>query len=349
MKAVVFYEHGGPEVLRYEDVPDPTPARDEVVLKVGAVSVNPGPDTLTREHGFGMPGFELPHVSGADPAGEVVEVGSEVEGFSIGDRVVVYPIMRCGTCDFCQAGAPDNYCRRYRLFGVQTWGGRAEYARVPASQLVRLPPAVSYEAAAALSVSYLTAWYGMVARARLEPGETLLVVGAGGGCGVAAIQLAQLVGARPFALTGAEWKAKRLAGLGAEAVFSYYDEDWPDQVREKTGGLGVNAVFDNVGVQTWRRSIGCLDRAGRLYCSGGTTGLELSVDVRQLYRGQITLHFFTHGPKADLERLVGLVADGTIEPVIDSRFPMSQAARAEEKLAAREHFGKIILVPDGVV
>jgi NADPH:quinone reductase-like Zn-dependent oxidoreductase len=345
VKAVVFHEHGGTDVLRYEELPDPVPGPDDVVLRVEAVSVNPGPDTLTRQHGFGMPGFELPHVTGIDPAGEVVAVGSRVDAFAPGDRAVVYAIMPCGSCRFCEAGAPENYCRDFRLFGVHSWGGRAEYARVPARQLVRLPPGVSYEAAAALALSYVTAFHGLASRARIRPGETLLVVGAGGGCGVAAVQLGVALGARVFAVTGADWKAQRLAGLGAEAVFSSRDEDWPDLVREATSGHGVDVLFDNVGTETWTRSIACLDRGGRMFCSGGSSGLELSLDVRRLYREQLTFHFYTHGARADLVHLLGEVASGRIEPVIDSRFPLREAARAEEKLAARQHFGKIILTP----
>jgi acryloyl-coenzyme A reductase len=347
MKAIVIQEHGGPEVLRYMDVPDPEPGPGEVLLRVRALSVNPGPDVLTREGKFGLPGFSLPHVGGSDPAGEIAAVGAGVTSFSVGDRVVVYPILSCGECDFCVRGAGENYCRQWRLWGAQTWGGRAELARVPAQNLVALPDNVSFEAAATLPVSYITTWHGLVDRAGLNQDDTLLVMGAAGGVGVAAIQFGRLLGARVLAVSGTAPKRELARALGADLTFDYRDSDWPDQVRAATGGRGASVVFDNVGQATWTQSLSTLDRAGRFVNSGGGTGLAMAFDGLWAYRNMITMHFHIQGTKHNLEQLVGLIAEGRLDPVIDSRFPLAQIADAERKLATKDHFGKIVIEVPG--
>lgn len=347
MKAVVFHEHGPSEVLGYEDMPVPEPGVGEVLLAVRAVSVNHGPDVETRRKGFGMGRLPMPHIGGVDPAGEVVGLGPGVDGVAVGDRVAVYPVIACGVCDFCQAGAAENYCRDSRLFGVQTPGGRAQFVNVPATQLVALPDTVSYEAAAALGVAYTTTFHGMYERAGLTAEDTLLVMGAGGGCGVAAVQLAKITGARVLAVTGAGWKGERLLELGADAVFSYRDPEWTAQVLDATGGLGVTAAFDNAGATTLAASLSCLGRGGRLFCSGGTTGLEVGLNIRDLYRNHNSLLFYVQGAKADMEALVALVAVGELDPVIDRVYPLHEAAAADEHLDAQEQFGRVVLSVEG--
>jgi NADPH:quinone reductase-like Zn-dependent oxidoreductase len=345
MKAVMFEEHGGTEVLRYTDVEDPRPGPGEVVIRVEAVTVNPGPDVQTREGRFGVPGFSLPHVGGSDATGEVVELGEGVESVSVGRRVVVYPILSCGECDFCRRGVGENYCRNWRLWGVQTWGGRAEYAAIPAANLVPLPDTVSWEAASTLPISYITSWHGIVDRGALAEGDTVLVMGAAGGCGVAAIQIARVHGARTIAVSGEEWKRKRALELGAEIAIDYHDKDRADQVREATGGQGVTIAFDNVGESTWPQSLSCLDRAGRLVCSGTTTGPKIDFDARWAYRNMIGLHFYMCGSRSNLESLVDLIDEGRLDPVVDSSFPLQEIVKAEDKLATQDHFGKIVLTP----
>lgn len=344
MKAITFDRHGGSDVLEYRDLDRPTPGPDEVLIAVKAVSINHGPDIETRRRGFSMGQVEMPHIGGVDPAGEIVELGSDVTGYAVGDRVAVYPVIACGVCDFCLRGAPENYCSNSLLYGVQTQGGRAQFAVAPATQLVRLPETVSYQAAAALGVAYTTTWHGMVERAQLTAEDTLLVMGAGGGCGVAAVQLGKLLGARVLAVTGSQWKQDRVRELGADEVFSYRDSDWPDQVRAATGGKGVTVVFDNVGTETLSSSIECLARGGRLFCSGGTTGFEVTLDVRHLYRNLISLLFYVQGSKADMEKLVALVADGRLNPVVDSTYELSDAAEADDHLDAQHQFGRVVLV-----
>lgn len=348
MKAALFLEHGGPEVLRYEDVADPVPGAGEVLVKVGAVTVNHGPDTMVRSGTFRLP-IPLPHISGSDPAGEVSAVGAGVDESLLGQRVAIEPILACGECDFCLAGAGENYCRNWRLLGVHRWGGRAEYVVVPARNLVELPDSVGFEQAACLGMAYLTVYHGLVRKAGIAATDTLLVLGAGGGVGVAAIQIAKDVGARVIAATGEAWKKERAEAVGADLAVCTASDDWPAEVLEATDGRGVSVLFDNVGPATWTQSLPLLDRAGRFVCSGATTGPALSLDAMALYRNHITAFFHMCGPRQDLAELVRLAGEGRIDPVIDSTFPLSDVARAEARLAAREQFGKIVLVPDSVM
>jgi acryloyl-coenzyme A reductase len=344
MKALLFDEYGDAEVLRWEDVPDPEPATAEVVLRVGAVTVNHGPDTMVRSGNFRVP-IPLPHVSGSDPAGEVVAVGSGVDSGLVGQRFGVEPIVACGTCDFCRAGAGENYCRDWKLIGVHRWGGRAEYVSVPAANLVPLSDRVSDEQAACLGMAYLTAYHGLVRKAQVRADDTVLVLGASGGMGVACIELAKDVGAQVIALTR-EQKRERAEAIGADLVLDQGDESWPQAVREATGGDGVSILFDNVGPATWGKSLDLLDRGGRFFCSGGVTGSRLEADVMDLYRRHITAYFYMCGASADLTELVRLVDEGRIEPAIDSSYRLSAAADAERRLAAHDQFGKLVLVPD---
>lgn len=345
LRAALFSEHGGPEVLRYDDTPDPAAGPGDVLVEVEAVTINHGPDTLVRGGKFRI-AMPLPHVSGSDPAGTVVAVGDGVDGALVGLRVGVEPIIACRRCDFCLAGAGENYCRNWQLLGVHRWGGRAELVVVPATNLVPLPDAVSFEQAACLGMAYLTSYHGLLRKATLRADDTVLVVGAGGGVGVAAIQIAKDVGARVIAATRQTWKEERARSIGADVVVNCSEEGWASQVREATDGRGVSVVFDNVGPGTWRESIPLLDRGGRFVCSGATTGFELTVDAVALYRNHTSAFFYMCGPREDLVELVGLVAGDRIDPVIDSRFPLSDAAAAEARLAAGEQFGKIVLVPD---
>jgi acryloyl-coenzyme A reductase len=345
VKAALFAEHGGPEVLLYEDAADPSPGPGEVLVEVAAVTINHGPDTVVRSGRFRIE-VPLPHVSGSDPAGLVAAVGEGVDESLVGLRVGVAPIVACGECDFCLASTGENYCRNWQLLGVHRWGGRAEFVVVPAANLVPLTDGVSFEQAACLGMAYLTAYHGLVRKAQLRRDDTLLVLGSGGGVGVAAIQVAKEVGARVIAGTHVAWKEERARGIGADVVVNCGHEGWADDVREATDGKGVSVLFDNVGPSTWAESVPLLDRAGRFVCSGATTGAELTVDAIALYRNHTTAYFYMCGPREDLVELVRLVDAGRIEPVIDSRYRMSDAAAAEAHLAAGEQFGKVVLVPD---
>lgn len=346
VRAVLFHGHGEGDVLRYVEHPTPEPGADEVLLKVHAVSVNHGPDIETRRSGFGMSALSMPHIGGVDPAGEIVGLGADVQDFRIGDRVAVYPVLACGVCEFCRAGVGENYCPNSRMFGIHTPGGRAEYVTAPAAQLVKLPDAVSYEDAAALGVAYTTCYFGVVERGKVTAGDTLLVMGAGGGVGVAAVQLGKMIGARVIAVTGEQWKQDRVRELGADEVFSYRDANWSKQVMAATDGRGVSVAFDNSGTKTLPDTLTCLGRAGRLFCSGGTTGLQVTLDVRHLYRELISLLFYVQGRKADMAELVELVATGALKPVIDRVYPLAEAAAADEVIDSNTMFGRVVLRVD---
>ena len=344
MKAVIFHEHGGLDVLGYEDVETPQPGAEEVLVRVHACTINRGLDTRVRESGFGFPGFSLPHVGGSDPAGEVVGVGAEVTEVREGDRVVVSAIINDQTCDFCKSGWGENYCRNFKVVGVHTWGGHAEYVKVQARQVIKLPDSVSFEQAACLPVSYNPAWHGLATKAGVNEDDTVLVQAAGSGVGVAAIQIAKLFGARVIATAGSDWKLESAKEIGADEAVNYSNEGWVEEVRELAGSRGVTLAFDNVGQPTWPRSLELLGRAGRIVCSGSTGDPNLQVNLVNLYRNMNTMYFHMQGSYGDLEKLVALVGEGRLRPVIDSRYPLEEAARAEERLLDRAIFGKVVLV-----
>lgn len=345
MKAVVFREHGGPEVLRYEEIDDPELGPGEALVRVRTVTVNRGLDARVRQSGYGFAGFTLPHVGGSDPAGDVVALGPGVTEVAVGDRVIAYPILNCGECDFCRRGAGENYCRRFRVIGVNTWGGFADYVRLPAAKLVVLPDEVAYEIASALPVSYLPAIHGLLTLAQLGPDDTLLVMAAGSGIGMAAIDLARMVGARVIATAGPEWKLQRAREIGADVAVSYADPDWVQQVRDQTDGRGASVVFDNIGAETWPQSLSLADRGARIVCSGTTGTPQVTLNLLDLYRNMITAYFHMQGTSAELRTLVAAVAAGRLHPVIDSRFPLADIVAAEGRLARRENFGKVVLLP----
>ncbi|HEV2282412.1 MAG TPA: zinc-binding dehydrogenase [bacterium] len=345
MHAVTFRKHGGPDVLRLEEVPMPVPGPDDILVKVLACSVNRVPDLLVRASRRGMGELTFPHVLGADPAGEVVAVGSRVVGFPLGHRVVVYPWLRCGECDMCRSGSGENYCRRYRLVGVHLWGGYAEYVRVPAENVIPIPMSVSAETASALALSYTTAWHGLVTRAPVAAGDTVLVMAAGGGIGVAACQIARLHGARVIAAAGSDWKLERVRAFGAEAGVNYSQEGWAEQVLALTGGKGADAVFDTTGKFGWDGCLRVLNRRGRLVSCGAFGGQSVRMNLGDLHRNHNTLLFYEGGASHELRHLVRLVASGRLQPVIDSRFALKDAKGAQQRLVDRANFGKVILVP----
>jgi acryloyl-coenzyme A reductase len=346
MKAITFHTYGASDVLTYEDVSVPVPARDEALIAVRSVAVNRGLDIQMRSGRFGMGGQVFPHIGGADPSGEIVELGADVTNFKIGARVAVHPVIACGQCDVCMRPGLENRCRQLRLFGIHTPGGRAEFVCASASQLVRLPDSVSYEAAAALGLAYLLAWHGIVDRALLTEEDCLLVVGAGGSCGVAAVQIGKLLGARVIAATGQPWKHERLLELGADAVVSYRDPEWPAQARAASGRHGPSVVFDNGGASTLAASLDCIDIGGRLLCSGATGGTEVTLDIRRMYGKHLSVLCYAAGTRQDLAQLLALTHDRRLDPVIDRQYPLAQAAAADDHLQAGDHFGRVVLTID---
>ena len=338
MKAVRFHAHGGPEVLRYEEVPEPIPRPGEAIVRVRACALNHL--DLWQRRGIEKVRIPFPHTSGADVAGEI-ESSPDSE-YAPGRRVMLQPGISCGRCEACLDGR-DNSCARYDVLGYQSDGGYAEYVRVPVQNLIAIPDAIGFTEAAAFPLTFLTAWHMLVTRARLRAGEDVLVLGAGSGVGQAAIQIAWLHGARVFATAGTDEKLARARQLGAYEVVNHASDDWPAAIRTFTGGRGVDVVVEHVGVATWERSLRCLARGGRLVTCGATTGHDVRLDLRSLFARQISLLGSYMGRKAELLRAAQFLFAGELRPVVDRTYPLAEAGDAHRRLESRQSFGKIVL------
>jgi NADPH:quinone reductase-like Zn-dependent oxidoreductase len=338
MKAIRFHEHGGLDVLRYEDAPDPVPQPGEALIRVRACALNHL--DLWQRRGIERVRIPFPHISGADVAGEVIDApGGEL---AAGRRVMVQPGLSCGRCEACLAGR-DNECPEYDVLGYKSDGGYAELLRVPVQNLVALPDTIGFVEAAAFPLTFLTAWHMLMTRARLEAGEDVLVIGAGSGVGQAAIQIAWLHGARVFATAGTDEKLAKARQLGAYEVFNHYTQDIPAELRAHTNGRGVAVVVEHVGEATWDRSLKCLARGGRLVICGATTGHAAAVDLRFLFSRQYSLLGSYMGTKAELLRAAQFFAAGQLRPVVDRTYPLAEAAEAQGRLERGEQFGKLVL------
>jgi NADPH:quinone reductase-like Zn-dependent oxidoreductase len=343
VKAVVYTAHGGPEVVRPQEMPDPEVGPADVLVRVRAVALNHLDLWIRR----GLPRLTLtfPHVPGADVAGIVERVGPSVTTVRAGDEVVVSPGLSCGVCAACVAGE-DNLCARYSILGEHRHGGYAEYVAVPEANILLKPSRLSFEEAAAIPLVFLTAWNMLVDRAHLRFGETVLVWGAGSGVGSAAVQIAKVFSARVIAVAGAAWKLDRASALGADEVVNYRDEDVGQAVRRLTGHRGVDIVFDHVGAPTWQTSLRVLARGGRLVTCGATGGAEATTDIRYVYARRLSIHGSWMGTKANLREALRLVEGGRLHPVVHEVFPLTAAVRAQEVMERSEHFGKLVLRVD---
>jgi NADPH:quinone reductase-like Zn-dependent oxidoreductase len=341
MRAAVFHEHGGPERVRIEEVPRPTPGPGEVLVEVRAAALN-HLDLWVRR---GLPiETTMPHVGGSDIAGVVADLGPGVVGVETGARVVVNPSLSCGHCRYCVAGE-TSLCPDYRIIGEHTDGGFAEYVAVPAANVYRIPDATSFETAAALPIAYQTAWRAVVSRARVRPGDDVLVLGASGGTALAAVQVAKLAGARVFAVTSGAENGARLRELGADVVYDRTRVDFSKEVYRDTGKRGVDVVVENVGEATWKGSVRALAKGGRLVTYGATTGPRGEVDLRVLFWKQVEIIGTTMASRAEFEEMLRVAFRGDLRPVIDSVLPLERAREAHERLEAGDQFGKIVLVP----
>ncbi len=342
MKAIVFHEQGGPEVLQFEDVPSPEAGPGEAVIRVLACGVN-NLDLRVRE-GRVPAKIPLPHISGSEAAGEIAELGTGVKGFTVGQAVAIAPYLFCGQCEFCQAGA-ENECMRGDILGLMSQGAYTEYVKVPASSLVPLPEGVDAVSAAAVGLAAITAWHMLIERAGLQPGEDVLVHAAGSGVGSAAIQIAKLAGARVIATAGSQEKLLRAQGLGADEVINYHEQDFAQEVRRLTGKRGVHVVVEHIGQATWEKSIASLARRGRLVICGTTSGAEGKIDLWSFFAKELSFFGSYGGTRHNLAHLLKLVAAGRFKPVIYRTLPLESVAEAQRIMAAREQFGKLIITP----
>jgi NADPH:quinone reductase-like Zn-dependent oxidoreductase len=341
MKAVVFDRHGGPEVLEYRDVPDPGIQPDEVLIEVKACGVNHLDLWVRQGLRLEMP---MPHILGNDIVGLAAQVGSVVRHVKPGDRVLVLPTLSCGACLACLSG-DDNLCRDYDVIGRGRNGGYAEQVAVPGANCLPYPENLSWEEAAAVPLVFLTAWHMLIGRANLRPGEDVLVIGAGSGVGSAAIQIARLIGARVIATAGGEAKLERARALGAHEVIDHRTQDIGTETRRLTGKKGVEVVFEHVGGPVIEQAIAALARNGRLVTCGATAGNKVTLDVNLLFGRHLSVMGSWMGRRAELVEALKFVRDGRLKPVVDSVMPLKEARRAHERIEAREHFGKIVLVP----
>lgn len=343
MRAVRLHDVSGRAELRLDkDVPIPTPAEGEVLLAVKACGLNQV-DLLTRAGQTPAP-VPLPHISGTEVAGEIVAVGPGVTGWKPGDRVVVDPILHCGRCAACRVGN-TNMCRHSRVFGVQTPGGYAEYAVAPARQLLALPGKLSYLEAASVAVTGPTAWHMLRRRADLRLGEDVLIIAAGSGIGVLGMQIAALAGARVIATAGSEDKIRQARALGADLVVNHSDPSWPDQVRDFTGGRGVDIVFEHVGKATWAGSLKALARGGRLVTCGGHSGFDVDINLWHLFVKEHSLIGSFAATRQDFLDLMNLVGQEKIKPVIQQTFALEEVQKAQALMQGRQVFGKLMLDP----
>ena len=340
MKAIVFHQHGGPEVLKHADVPDPTPRANEVVVRVKACALN-HLDLWVRR---GLPNvpIPLPHIPGSDVAGEIAQIGADVTTVRVGQKVALAPLVSCGKCAACIAGL-DNRCRQATNLGYMIDGGCAEFVRAPEVNCLPYPENLNWEEAAAVPLVFQTAWHMLLSRAELQPGEDVLILGAGSGVGTAAIQIAKFIGARVIATAGSDEKLAKARELGADYLINHKTQKIRDEVRRITNKRGVDVVFEHVGIATWDDSLASLAASGRLVTCGATTGYDARLDLRFLFSRQLSLLGSYMGTKSELHTVMKLVASGKLRPIVDRVFPLAEAAAAHAYLESSSQFGKVVL------
>ena len=340
MKAIVFQQHGGPEVLKYADVAEPAIRPNEVLVRVKACALN-HLDLWVRGGIPGVP-IPLPHIPGSDVAGEIAQIGAEVSTVRVGQKVVLAPGVTCGKCAACIAGQ-DNRCRQFTNLGYMIDGGCAEFVRVPEVNCLPYPENLSWEEAASIPLVFQTAWHMLLARAELQPGEDVLILGAGSGVGTAAIQIAKFFGARVLATAGSDEKLQKAKELGADHLINHRTQKIREEVRRITSKRGVDVVFEHVGTATWDDSLASLAPSGRLVTCGATTGYDAKIDLRFLFSRQLSLLGSYMGTKSELHSVMRLVATGRLKPIVDRIFPLGEAAAAHMYLESSFQFGKVVL------
>jgi len=340
MKAVRIHRFGGPDVLAYEDIPDPKPRKDQVLIRVKACSLN-HLDVWVRQ---GLPGVKLPHIPGSDIAGEVVEVGEYVSGLKPGQRVLIAPMHFCGHCVKCLAGL-QNQCREFTVIGNAVDGGDCELFAAPAANVIPIPDSLDFNQAASVPLVFVTAWHMLVGLAAVRSGQTVLVLGASSGVGIAAIQIAKLFHCRVITTAGDETKLEKGRALGADFGINHYKQKISEEVRKITNKEGVDIVVEHVGAATWDESIKCLKTAGTLVTCGATTGPNVGIDLRHLFARQLRLLGSYMGTMGELHEVLSHIFAGRLKPVVDRTFPLSETRAAHEYLEKSQMFGKVVVNP----
>ncbi|ADD29526.1 MULTISPECIES: zinc-binding dehydrogenase [Meiothermus] len=340
MRAVWMASRGGPEVLRYGEIAPPVLEAGQVRIAVKAVALN-HLDVWVRK-GVASPKLPLPHILGCDIAGVVESVGAGVSGVAPGDAVVVNPGVSCGRCARC-LGGQDNLCAGYQILGEHRWGGYAELVVVPAANILPKPARLSWLEAASLPLTFLTAWQMVVDKLQVRPGEDVLVMAAGAGVSVAAIQIAKLHGARVIATASSDEKLAQAKALGADEGVNYSQPDWYKEVRRLTGGKGADAVVDHTGAQYWEGVIKATAWGGRISLVGASSGYEATTPLSHIFYRQLSIFGSTMASKSRLFPILQFVAEGRLRPVIGATLPLSQAAEGHRLLEERRVFGKVVL------
>jgi NADPH:quinone reductase-like Zn-dependent oxidoreductase len=341
MKAVRIHQFGGPEVLTYEDIPDPQLPKDKVLVRVRACSLN-HLDLWVRK---GLPGVKLPHILGSDIAGEVVEPGEYVSGIKTGQRVIVAPMHFCAHCGRCVAGL-QNQCREFTVIGNGVDGGNCELFAAPAANVIPIPDSLDFNQAASVPLVFLTAWHMLVGLAGVRPGQTVLVLGASSGVGIAAIQIAKMFHCRVITTAGNEEKLEKARTLlGADHGINHYQQSVSEEVRKVTNKEGVDIVVEHVGAATWEESMKCLKTAGTLVTCGATTGSSVGIDLRHLFARQLRVLGSYMGTMGELHEVLRHVFSGRLKPVVDRSFALSEIRSAHQYLERSQMFGKVTVNP----
>lgn len=338
MKAVRIHQFGGPEVLTYEDIPEPHLRKDQVLVRVKACSLN-HLDLWVRK---GLPGVKLPHILGSDIAGEIAEVGDYVTSVKAGQRVIVAPMHFCGHCVKCLAGL-QNQCRAFTVLGNGVDGGNCELIAVPEANVIPIPDTLDFNQAASVPLVFVTAWHMLVGLAGVRPGQTVLVLGASSGVGTAAIQIAKMFHCRVITTAGNDAKIEKARVLGADFGIDHYKQKISDEVRRITNKEGVDIVVEHVGVATWDESIKSLKTGGTLVTCGATTGPNVSLELRHLFARQLRLLGSYMGTMGELREVLSHVFAGRLKPVVDRMFPLGDIRAAHGYLENGQMFGKVIM------
>lgn len=342
MKAITLREHGGVEVLKEEELPDPQPRPDQVLVRVRAVGLN-HLDLWIRK---GLPHLkhDYPHILGSDIAGEIAAVGSLVQDHQMGDRVLVHPGLSCGRCENCGLGW-DNLCPQYKILGEHVRGGYAELITVPSRNILPYPEGLKFSEAACIPLVFLTAWQMLVIRAKIRPGMTVVIHGAGSGVGSAGIQIAKLFGCRVITTASSEEKLRQAERLGADHLINYKEQNFLEAVQQIVGKHAVDVVFEHIGKAMWKESLLCLKWGGVLVTCGATTGHEVTTDLRQVFFRQIQILGSTMGSRGTQFEILKHFQAGRLKPVLHREFPLAKAREAHSLLETGGAFGKIVLVP----
>jgi len=340
MKAIFINRHGGSEVIEYGDIDKPSPDSYEVLIKVRYAALN-HLDIWVR---MGIPGIKVnfPHILGSDGAGIVEECGSGVTQFKKGDKVLINPGISCGICEMCRKGE-HSQCDTFHLIGEHINGTYAQYVKVPCANVHPIPEGFTMEESAAFPLTFLTAWRMLVSKAKIKPGEVLLIAGIGGGVATSCLQIAASMNLKVIVTSGSAEKLSKAESLGAYAGINYKKDDVFKSVRNITSGKGVDIVFDSVGAETWDTSLKCLKRGGRLVTCGATSGGMGKTDIQRVFWNQLSIYGSTMGSRGEMNELLKFMESSGTKPVIDKCFPLKDAVNAQSYMEDKKQFGKILI------